>query len=319
MTNCRLLKYLFLATVMCAAAVAVMGQASLRKALDTDGDGKADYSVIRPSTNVWYILKSGGGTSFVQFGLANIDFAAPGDFDGDGKGDISVWRDTDGGWYRLNSSDNTFVGIGWGISGDEPVGRDYDGDGKTDLAVVRRTGGSMIWYIRRSSDMGYVGTQFGLSTDYTSPGDYDGDGSFDIGVQRPGATAQSQSTFYIQLTSGGFAILPWGWRDDLVVPGDYDGDGKTDIAVVREGDTPTSNLVWYIRKSSDGGLIANTFGITGSDLNVQGDYDGDGKTDLAVWRETNGSYYVLRSSDGVLSVVPWGIVSDFPVAAYDTH
>ena len=106
--------------------------------------------------------------------------------------------------------------------------------------------------------------------------------------------------------------------NDLVVPGDYDGDGKTDIAVVREGATPTSNLVWYILQSRDG-FVARTFGTTGSDLNVQNDYDGDGKTDVAIWRDTTGEFYVLRSTDFALSVVKWGLPSDFPVASYDTH
>ena len=107
--------------------------------------------------------------------------------------------------------------------------------------------------------------------------------------------------------------------NDLVVPGDYDGDGKTDPAVVREGATPTSNLVWYYLKSTDGTLGAVSFGITGSDLTAQNDYDGDGKCDVAVWRDSDGSFYILRSSNNTLSVVQWGTANDFPVAAYDTH
>ncbi|MDM7923545.1 MAG: hypothetical protein QUS14_14700, partial [Pyrinomonadaceae bacterium] len=99
----------------------------------------------------------------------------------------------------------------------------------------------------------------------------------------------------------------------------YDGDGKTDVAVVREGATPEANLVWYIRRSSDGGLIAQSFGLTGSDLNTQNDYDGDGKTDLSVWRNTNGTFYTLRSSDGGLDVQQFGSPNDFPLATYDTH
>jgi hypothetical protein len=109
--------------------------------------------------------------------------------------------------------------------------------------------------------------------------------------------------------------------NDLVVPGDYDGDNKTDIAVVREGATPASNLVWYVQKSTDGGLIAVSFGITGSDLNAQNDYDGDGKCDIAIWRDTNGSFYVLSSLSGNTSLIQsqWGSAGDYPVASYDTH
>jgi len=299
------------------------GQIKLRNALDYDGDHKADYTVFRPSNNLWYILKSSGGANpyiFQNFGIANSDYMAPGDFDGDGKGDVSVFRDTDGIWYRLNSTNNTFAAIPWGITGDEPVARDYDGDGKTDLAVVRRTNGAMVWYVLRSSDGGFAAYQFGLSTDYTACGDYDGDGKFDYAVQRPGATATSQATFYVnRSTDNGFTIVNWGLSNDLVVPGDYDGDGKTDFAVVLEGATPTSNLVWYILRSSDNQLFAKTFGITGQDLNAQNDYDGDGKCDISIWRDTNGSFYISRTSDNVESVVQWGSPNDFPVAAYDTH
>ncbi len=159
-----------------------------------------------------------------------------------------------------------------------------------------------------------------VQTDFTAPGDYDGDGKFDLAVQRPGATATSQALFYILRSSdNGVNVIPWGFSNDLVVPGDYDGDNKTDIAVVREGALPTDNLVWYILRSSDGGLIAQSFGLTSSDLNVQNDYDGDGKTDIAVWRDTEGRFYWLPSSGMGPTAVQWGSPSDFPVASYDTH
>lgn len=313
-------KVAFSAVAALLLTVPAFSQLSLRKALDTDADNKADYSVFRPSNNTWYINKSGGGITAQQFGIANEDFMTPGDYDGDGKGDISVWRDTNGAWYRINSGNNTVSVVPFGITGDEPVARDYDGDGKTDVAVVRRSNGAMFWYILRSLDGAVVGGSFGLSTDFTAPGDYDGDLKFDLAVQRPGATPASQGIFYIQGSLTGFQAVPWGLSNDLVVPGDYDGDGKTDVAVVREGTTPTSNLSWFIRKSSDGSFLGNTFGVTSTDLNVQNDYDGDGKTDIAVWRNSNGFFYVSSSlNGGSLIATPWGTASDFPIASYDTH
>ena len=55
----------------------------LREAMDVDNDCKADYSIFRPSNNVWYIAKSTGGFAVTQWGLAAEDYPTPGDFDGE--------------------------------------------------------------------------------------------------------------------------------------------------------------------------------------------------------------------------------------------
>ena len=48
------------------------------------------------------------------------------------------------------------------------------------------------------------------------------------------------------------------------------------------------------------------------------DYDGDGLTDVAVWRPSTGFYHIIKSSTQTEHHEAWGMYGDKPVAAdYD--
>jgi hypothetical protein len=138
---------------------------------DYNGDGKADYAVVRRSggTMTWYILYNNGGNVFAASGWGvDTDVTVVGDYDGDHKADLSVWRPSTGTWYVLKSGGG-IIGAQFGQLNDIPVAADYDGDQKTDLGVFRPGDGN--WYTQRST-AGLVINPFGLGTDSPVPAAY---------------------------------------------------------------------------------------------------------------------------------------------------
>ncbi|MGI8811580.1 MAG: FG-GAP repeat domain-containing protein [Pyrinomonadaceae bacterium] len=301
---------------------------------DRTNDGKADPTIFRPATSDWYILNSAGGFSIENFGLAN-DVLTPGDYTGDGQTDVSVYRPSTNFWYYGNnhtSPGTNFTSVKWGVAGDVPVPGDFDKDGKTDITVWRPSNGT--WYTLRSSNNTLQVNQWGALGDTPISGDFDGDLTTDLAVVRPIGGMYRwyilQSNFQNGFVYGCGTTAPicdnggitWGLTTDKIVSGDFDGDARTDIAVFRP-----STGDWYYLKSS-ATTVGNTVGtgaFTGQHFGTAGDnpqpadYDGDKKTDLAVFRPNadpqQNFWYVLRSSDSTLSVFEWGQSGDVPTTA----
>ncbi len=252
------------------------------------------------------------------------------DFDGDGKADVSVFRPSDGLWYILKSSGG-FSFTKWGLAKDTPVPGDYDGDGRDDLAVHRRgvlqNGifgiADNTWYILRSSDNTFFIRQLGRISAYIYdapyPADYDGDGKIDIATYHQSDAVGSSSHFRIlQSSTGSIVVRQWGASGDIPVPADYDGDGKADLAIYRRYRLPgAEDHIWLILQSSTGATRVEYFGLPTDQL-VPADYDGDGKTDIAVWRPSNGVWYRINSRDNSFFATPFGLPDDKPTPAdYD--
>lgn len=303
---------------------------------DFDGDGKSDFVVTRSGGDLtngqsgqttWFIKSNGSeATSTVNWGSFN-DQPIPEDFDGDGKDDVAIWRQGNAGeaaFWILQSSTNTVRVEQFGQTGDDPgVVADYDGDGKADPAVYRRTNGQNTFFYKGSRNnpnrsVTYVPWGSGYSAVPYS-GDFDGDGKNDFCVYTNAAK------FVLLRSSDGQAeFVSWGKLGDTLVPGDFDGDGKNDFCVVRANQ---QHLNWYILERDGGGTgaVPIAWGLT-TDSFAPGDYDGDGLQDIAIWRgygnpsfggNTQGVFYVKRSSDGRFQTFQWGKYGDNSIADWN--
>lgn len=100
-------------------------------------------------------------------------------------------------------------------------------------------------------------------------------------------------------------------------PVDYDGDGRTDLSVLRFPNIapPDVAQITYFNQQSTDGFYANAFGDANTDFPAPGDYDGDGKDDLALYRDganvgDQSLFLILRSSNNTFQAVEWGIAGD---------
>src|SRR6185369_4673347 len=129
-----------------------------------------------------------------------------------------------------------------------------------------------------------------------------------------------QTTFLLTISfvlfsfSGAFAQAQTAPRKAVV---DFNGDGKTDFAIMRpEFNAPGAQYTWWIQNNGSTDFTALRLGLRGIDVPVPADYDGDGKTDIAMFRsrpvtgDDAGTWYILESSTNQFRIEKFGIAGD---------
>ncbi|MEV7041969.1 FG-GAP-like repeat-containing protein [Amycolatopsis sp. NPDC051061] len=292
-----------------------------RSLTDFTGDGKADIATFTRGTagDVFVAASDGGkftGTSQKWHDFFGIGTEIPlsGDFNGDGKADVVTFaRGTTGDVFVALSDGTKFSGTStmwhdnFAFSNEFPAVGDFNGDGKDDIAVFTR-GTAADVYVALSDGTKFVGDAvkwhdfFGLGDELPTVGDFNGDGKDDIATFARGTTGD----VFVALSDGTrFSGTSTMWHDNFAfnaeVPaiGDFNGDGKDDIATFTRG---TAGDV-YVALSDGTEFVGDAvkwhefFGI-GDEVPAVGDFTGDGKDDLGLFKRGSTSDVLVAVSDG---------------------
>jgi len=218
-----------------------------------------------------------------------------------------------------------------GIAGDIPITGDWNGDGRAKVGIYRASNGLFILDANGNGqfdDGDYVynlnvGTPGG---DVPVVGDWNGDGRTKVGLFRFG--------FFWILDFNGNGVFEQGIDktyafgseafDDVPVVGDWSGDGISKIGLFRQG------FFWILDYNGNGtidnvnqagGDKAFAYGGISGDVPVVGDWNGDGRSKVGVFRsgffwvlDANGNYQFDGTGMGHDLAFPFGgIAGDIPV------
>ncbi len=302
-----------------AGAVIITASPGNIVAADFDGDGKVDLAVISAG-NVSFFFGNGDGT-FRQgtggFYSCCGSALAVGDFNGDGKPDLAA-----GGYVYPNNGDGTFgVLVGVGAAMGWAVG-DLNRDGNSDLAGPAGSGLETILGNGNGKFKGSSSYIAGLDPYSLTLADINGDGKLDAVVSNSGS-----NTISVLLGNGDGTLQPAvaytvGNSPRSVAAGDFNGDGRTDLAVANYSSNTVSILLGGTPQTSNAGIFRQGFlwvldvdgnqkmnippdsvfafgGIPG-DIPITGDWNGDGRTKIGIYRSSNGLWILDTNGNGVI-------------------
>jgi hypothetical protein len=273
---------------------------------DFNADGNQDLAVANFGGfflgTVSILLGTGTGSFEAQAifsARTQPSFVATADFNNDGKKDlavanfgsnnVSILLGTGTGAFTYTSTVNT---------GSGPAAlaiTDTNSDGKPDLAIANYAGSSSTTATGNGDG---TFTVQGTGGDFANPisiayGDLNGDGRPDLAYANSGRN---------DVTLNGpslFATVTMGGGPYAVVLRDFDGDGRLDLATANNND---NNVAVALNRCTV--AVGNLF-----------DFDRDQRTDLAVFRPSTVTWFILLSAGGGVSTDIFGGPLDRVVAA----
>lgn len=240
-----------------------------------------------------------------------------GDFNRDGKADLAIanygsGQGTTDGSISILSGDGVGgfsapTNIAIGVNPRFIVSGDFNGDGKIDLAVVTYSScciNSSVTILQGDGTGNFTvrGQPIPVGSDPASmaAGDFNGDGKLDLVAVVSGASYRNVA---ILLGNGAGEFSPAinysiGSSATSIAAGDFNGDGKLDVVTANTNDFSFSLLLG----NGNGSFGAPAKFILGAGANPQsivvGDFNNDGKLDVATGATSNNISVVLGNGAG---------------------
>jgi hypothetical protein len=306
-------------------------------AADFNGDGRPDLVVSNNGGSNLSVLfnQTTAGAATPAF-TTQIPYAAGGapfivaaaDFNGDGRPDlVAVDTNSNSVSVLLNTANGGAALPNFGAqqtfavenSPDELVVADFNGDGRPDLAVAN-SGGGTVTVLLNTTPAGSNTVSFAAPQTFAAGTDPEGIAAADLnGDGRPDLVVTNGSTnslsVLLNTTAAGAAMAAFAARQTFATPthpfsivvADFNGDGRPDLAVGNIGSNSVS--VW-LDTTAPGSQTVNlatqqTFGVAGFPYGVTaGDFDGDGRPDLAVTNYNNNTVSVLLNTTAAGAATP---------------
>ena len=287
------------------------GEANTLAVADFNRDGIPDIISADEFVNVAKLMLGNGDGSFqapIEYAVGSAPLAlAVADLNRDGKPDFVVANTGNGSvslFLQESSAPHAVSLVDTGISavnGITGLSADFDRDGKLDVVA---SGGSYLVLVQGHGDGTFVNATL-ISSDGSpsavAVGDFNNDGKLDLSVVN-----NAQATMSVLLGNGDLTFQPAvsyatsGSFNTSVAVGDFDRDGKQDLAVTNFND----NAVSVYLGNGDGTFRARVAwqvaaGSPGPTSVVVGDFNGDGKQDLATANLVAGNVSLrLGNGDG---------------------
>ncbi len=288
------------------------------KPADFNSDGKPDLI----TESALYINQGGGAFTTIPNVLTLGGFERVHDvrdYNGDGKPDVvtlliatpgilSIHMNLGNNTFQRTSYPIDFGGGGFDTGNAKLLFGNFGGNAAPDIINSAPIYKKVMLFTNDGAGV-FSGQIFNYNYNGSFTGEFNADGKTDAVVVSDGNRfSESRRKLFDEISLTVLNNVCSRFGQTKIV--DFDRSGQTDFSFW----TP-ANGVWNYSPGINGSFpqIAVNWGLGSlGDIPTPGDFDGDGATDLAVFRNSTGVWWINRSSDFQVFTLPFGLPGDKP-------